>query len=75
MPATPAGQQGVFALFDELLEAFAADALHVDMDEVFLIAHEQCTRCWGGDPAKLFARAVNDDHAHLVGHRKVEMGM
>jgi hypothetical protein len=65
-PQHPQVNKVVFALFDELLEAFAADALHVGMDEVFLIAHEQCPRCRGGDPAKLFARAVNDFHAHLV---------
>ncbi len=74
-PQHPRVNEVVFALFDELLDAFAADALHVGMDEVFLIAHEQCPRCRGGDPAKLFARAVNDYHAHLVGHRKVEMWM
>lgn len=74
-PQHPRVNTVVFALFDELLEAFAADALHVGMDEVFLIAHEQCSRCRGGDPAQLFAKAVNDYHAHLVGRRKVEMWM
>ncbi|MBK9138607.1 MAG: family 20 glycosylhydrolase [Verrucomicrobia bacterium] len=72
-PQHPVVNTVVFALMDELLEAFAADALHVGMDEVFLIGHEQCDRCRGQDPAKLFARAVNDYHRHLVGRRKVEM--
>jgi len=63
----------IFDLFDELLEAFDADALHVGLDEVFLIASEFCPRCKGGDPAKLFAKAVIDYHDHLVGKRGVEM--
>jgi hypothetical protein len=45
------------------------------MDEVFLIASEQCERCRGKDPAALFAKAVNDCHRHLVGKRKVKMLM
>jgi hypothetical protein len=63
----------VFALLDELLEAFEADALHVGMDEVFLIGHNQCERCRGKNPAELFARAVNDLHQHLVTTKGVEM--
>ncbi len=74
-PQHPRVNAVVFALMDELLEAFEADALHVGMDEVFLIAHEQCERCRGQDPAKLFARAVNDYHEHLVRRRGVEMFM
>jgi hypothetical protein len=74
-PQHPRVNTVIFALLDELLEAFAADALHVGMDEVFLIGHEQCERCRGQDPAKLFARAVNDYHRRLVGERRVEMLM
>jgi hypothetical protein len=65
----------VFELFDELIDAFEADGLHVGMDEVFLIASEHCPRCRDHDPAQLFAKAVNDYHAHLVGKREVEMLM
>jgi hypothetical protein len=65
----------VFALYDELLEVFEADALHVGMDEVFLIGSEFCPRCKGRDPAELFAKAVNDYHDHLVNERCVEMLM
>lgn len=72
-PQHPHVNEVVFALMDELLDAFAADALHVGLDEVFLIGHAQCERCHGQDPAKLFAGAVNDYHCHLVGKRKVEM--
>ncbi len=62
-------------LYDELLEAFEADALHIGMDEVFIIADEDCPRCAGRDPAELFARAVLDAHDHIVGKRGKEMMM
>jgi len=74
-PQHPGVNRVVFALIDELVEAFAADAFHVGLDEVFLIASEHCPRCRGGDPARLFARAVNDLHRHIVGERKLEMLM
>jgi hypothetical protein len=74
-PQHPGVNPIVLALIDELMEAFGADAFHVGMDEVFLIASEHCPRCKGGDPAKLFAKAVNDLHQHLVGKRKLEMLM
>ncbi len=63
----------IFDLFDELLDAFEADAFHVGMDEVFILG--QCERCKGTPNAELFAKAVNDYHAHLVGRRGVEMLM
>ena len=74
-PQNPAVNKVVFALIDELIDAFDADAFHVGMDEVFLIASEHCPRCKGGDPSKLFAKAVNDLHQHIVGKRKLEMLM
>lgn len=74
-PLHPELNAVVFALMDELIEGFSADAFHVGMDEVFLIASEHCPRCRGRDPAELFAKAVNDYHGHLVGRRKVEMLM
>ncbi|MCX7967842.1 MAG: family 20 glycosylhydrolase [Armatimonadetes bacterium] len=74
-PLHPRVNEIVFPLMDELLEAFQADAFHVGMDEVFLIASDQCPRCRGKDPAELFAKAVNDYHDHLVKRRKVEMLM
>lgn len=55
----------IFALLDELIDAFQSDAFHVGMDEVFLIASDQCPRCRGKDPAELFARAVLDLYGHL----------
>ena len=72
-PQHPEVNRVVFALMDEIVDAFSADAVHVGMDEVFLIASEHCARCQGGDPAKLFAKAVNDLHGHIAGQRKLEM--
>lgn len=74
-PQHPGVNPIIFDLFDELLEDFEADALHVGMDEVFLIGSEYCPRCKGLNPAYLFARAVNDYYTHLVTQRGVEMLM
>lgn len=74
-PLHPRVNQVVFALMDELLDAFQADALHVGMDEVFLLASDQCNRCRGENPAVLFARAAKDYHRHLVRRRQVQMLM
>ncbi|UCF17117.1 MAG: family 20 glycosylhydrolase, partial [Phycisphaerales bacterium] len=65
----------VFELMDELIEVFEADAMHVGLDEVFLIGEEDCPRCRGKSKAELFAKAVNDYHKHLVGKHKIEMLM
>ncbi len=72
-PLHPEVNAIVFDLMDELIDVFDADALHVGMDEVFLIGEDVCPRCKGKDKAELFAKAVNDYHQHLVGKRKVEM--
>jgi Glycosyl hydrolase family 20, catalytic domain len=74
-PHQPALLPIVFDLIDELLEVFQADALHVGMDEVLLIAAEHCPRCRGENPAELFAQAVCDYYAQLVAKRGVEMLM
>lgn len=74
-PLHPRVNSLVFALMDELIEAFEADAFHVGMDEVFLIASDQCPRCRGKNPADLFAKAVNDYHQHLVRKHKLTMLM
>lgn len=74
-PLHPKVNSVVFALMDELIDAFEADAFHVGMDEVFLIASDQCPRCRGKDPADLFAKATNDYHQHLVRKHKLTMLM
>ncbi len=65
----------VFDLIDEITEAFDADAFHVGMDEIFNLASDNCPRCKGQDPAKLFANVVNEFHAHIVSEKKLEMFM
>lgn len=45
----------VFELIDEIIDAFNADALHVGMDEVFLLGSEQSPSTKAKDPAMLFA--------------------
>ena len=65
----------VFELMDEIIDAFNADALHVGMDEVFLLGSEQSPSTKGKDPAALFAKAVNELHTYLVKKRHVEMLM
>jgi len=74
-PLNPKVNEVVFKLIDELLDAFKADAFHVGMDEVFLLGSDHSPSTKGKDPAKLFAKAVNDLHQHLVDERKVEMLM
>ncbi|MBU6400476.1 MAG: family 20 glycosylhydrolase [Verrucomicrobia bacterium] len=74
-PLNPKVNRIVFELIDEIADAFSADAFHVGMDEVFLIGSAHCPRCRGRDPAKLFAKAVKDLHAHITHHRKMEMLM
>lgn len=65
----------VFPLVDEIIDAFDADAIHVGMDEIFLLGADQSPATKGKDPAKLFAKAVNDMYDHIVRKRKVEMLM
>jgi hypothetical protein len=65
----------VFKLMDEIIDAFRADAMHVGMDEVFLLGSEQSPSTKGKHPGALFARAVNEIHQHLVRKRRLEMLM
>ncbi|MGQ9691166.1 MAG: family 20 glycosylhydrolase, partial [Thermoproteota archaeon] len=73
-PQHPEVNKIVFHLFDELIDLFESDVLHVGMDEVFLIASEYCPRCRNDSPSRLFAKAVNDYYDHLK-KRGVEMLM
>jgi Glycosyl hydrolase family 20, catalytic domain len=65
----------VFPLMDEIIEAFDAKAMHVGMDEVFLLGSEKSPTTKGQDPAKLYAKAVNDIYNYLVKEKGVEMLM
>lgn len=74
-PLNPKVYEIVFPMLDELLDAFDADAMHVGMDEVFLINSEYSPSTRGRNPAQVFAKAVNILHGHLVKRRGVEMLM
>lgn len=56
----------VFALVDEILDVFEADAFHAGMDEVFYIGDDRCPRCAGRDKAELFAEEVTRIRNHLA---------
>jgi hypothetical protein len=74
-PLNPEVNKIVFPLMDEIVDAFQADALHVGMDEVFLLGSDKSPSTKSQNPAKVFAKAVNDLHQHLVKERKIEMLM
>jgi len=74
-PLNPAVAKIIFQLLDELIDAFRAHAVHVGMDEVFLLGSDNSPSTKAKDPALLFAKAVNDLHRHLVRERHVEMLM
>lgn len=65
-PLHPDVHKIVFELIDELADACEADAVHVGMDEVFLIADAKCPHCAGKNPAELFAGEVKTLRDHLA---------
>jgi hypothetical protein len=64
-PRHPDVHEVVFALVDEVCDAFGADAFHAGMDEVFYIGEDQCPRCKGRNKAELFAEEVRVIRNHL----------
>ena len=64
-PRHPRVHEVVFALVDEVCDAFDADAFHAGMDEVFYIGEDQCPRCKGRNKAELFAGEVRVLREHL----------
>lgn len=65
-PLHPDVHKVVFALVDEICDAFETDAFHAGMDEVFYIGDDKCPRCSGRDKAELFAGEVNLIRNHLA---------
>ena len=65
-PLHPDVHRVVFALVDEITEAFEANAFHAGMDEVFYIGDDKCPRCAGRDKAELFAGEVSKIRDHLA---------
>ncbi|UJH67179.1 family 20 glycosylhydrolase [Allomuricauda sp. SCSIO 65647] len=65
-PLHPEVHEVVFDLVDEIVAVFEAKTFHAGMDEVFYLAHEDCPRCRGLDPARLFADEVRKIRDHLA---------
>lgn len=65
-PLHPDVHKVVFALMDEIVTAFQANAFHAGMDEVFYIGEEECPRCNGKDKAELFAGELTKIRNHLA---------
>ena len=74
-PNSPEVNPVVFALMDEIADGFQADAMHIGLDEVFLIASDSCARCRGKDPGVLFAKAIREMHHHLAGEKHLDLLM
>lgn len=69
-PLHPDVHEVVFALVDEIMEAFEADAFHAGMDEVFYIGEDDCIRCKGKNKAELFAGEVKTIRDHLAANNQ-----
>jgi hypothetical protein len=65
-PLHPKVHDVVFDVIDEIADAASADAVHVGMDEVFLLGEDDCLRCKGKDKAELFGQEVRSLHDHLA---------
>lgn len=65
-PLHPQVHDVVFAVVDEVCDAFESDAFHAGMDEVFYLGEEECPRCHDHDKAELFAGEVKRIHDHLA---------
>lgn len=74
-PSHPDVYPVVYALIDEIIDAFDADAFHVGMDEVMCIASPACPRCAHHDPGELFAGVVKQLHAHITEEKGLPMLM
>jgi len=65
-PLHPEVHKVLFDVIDELTEVFETKWFHAGMDEVTVIGDPHCPRCYGLEPARLFANEVNTIHNHLA---------
>jgi hypothetical protein len=65
-PLHPDVHKVIFALVDEICDAYETDAFHAGMDEVFYLGDDKCPRCSGVDKAELFAGEVKMIRDHLA---------
>ena len=68
-------RQQTFDLLDELIDAFQAPAIHVGLDEIFVMGGDYDPEVHGPDPATPFLETVLALHEHLVDRRGVGMLM
>jgi hypothetical protein len=73
-PLHPDLHKIVFDLMDELADVCEADAVHVGMDEVFILGDADCPRCKTRSKAELFAQEVRTLHDRLLAKNR-EMWM
>jgi hypothetical protein len=69
-PLHPKVHEVVFALVDEICDAFETDAFHAGLDEVFYLGEAKCPRCSGKDKAELFAGEVKRIRDHLSAKKR-----
>ena len=67
-PRHPGVHKVVFAMVDEIMEVFEADAFHAGLDETFYLGEDECPRCGDADHSVLFAEEVNRIADHLAGN-------
>ena len=65
-PLHPDLHKVLFAVIDELCDAYEADAFHAGMDEIFYLGEDKCPRCKGIDKAELFAGEIVRINDHLA---------
>ncbi len=65
-PSNPKVNKIMFDLFGELIDAFQTNMFHVGMDEVLVIASQECPLCKGKDPAQLYAKQVLAFHQYFA---------
>ena len=56
----------IFALLEEIIDAFSAPAMHIGMGEIFLLGHEHSPSTCDKNPAVLFAYVTNVYRQYLV---------
>ncbi len=57
----------VFPLWSELIKAFNCTHFHIGLDQVFLLAEEECPRCRRSSALEILAAAIVQYHAFLRG--------
>jgi hypothetical protein len=65
-PLHPEVHKVLFAVIDELCDAYETDAFHAGMDEIFYLGEDKCPRCSGIDKAVLYTDEVNRLKNHLA---------